>query len=44
MAHPIKGVGGEAEDHSKASGLENLFKPKAMKLASMAEVQPSICN
>jgi hypothetical protein len=21
-AHPIKGVGGEVEDHSKASGLE----------------------
>ena len=43
-AHPIKGVGGEVEDHSKASGLENLFKPNAMKLASMAEVQPSLCN
>ena len=28
----------------KASGLENLFKPNAMKLASMAEVQPSLCN
>ena len=30
-AHPIKGVGGEVEDHSKASGLENLCKPNAMK-------------
>ena len=30
-AQPIKGVGGEVEDHSKASGLENLFKPNAMK-------------
>ena len=30
-AHPIKGVGGEVEDHSKASGLESLCKPNAMK-------------
>ena len=35
---------GRSNDLHKASGLENLFKPNAMKLASMAEVQPSLCN
>ena len=35
---------GRSDDLHKASGLENLFKPNAMKLASMAEVQPSLCN
>ncbi|MBQ1737275.1 MAG: hypothetical protein II040_03455, partial [Muribaculaceae bacterium] len=27
MAQPIKGVGGEVEDHSKASGLGEVFRP-----------------
>ena len=35
---------GRSNDLHKANGLENLFKPNAMKLASMAEVQPSLCN
>ena len=28
-AHPIKGVGGEVEDHSKATGLGEVFRPHA---------------
>ena len=27
MAHPIEGVGGEVEDHSKAAGLGEVFRP-----------------
>ena len=44
LSGKLVGTSMRSKDLAKASGLENLFKPKAMKLASMAEVQPSLCN
>ena len=40
-AHPIKGVGGEVEDHSKASGLD-LRQPQGAQVGDLVNCAPKV--